>query len=155
MFVGVSARVGGWSFGVLNSLLVKNSTPSAEQQSLTFFMMHLFAISSWIYYFLFKAYPIYRLLEKKSGMEPHDFRSADRLLFIIIKDPLFFLFAPLGFLGSTEPRLFSTSSTGTSYRLLDMLPNCLFLSCRFTYAMFIVPVQANKGMKVNESRKHP
>ena len=74
-------------------------------------------------------------------------------LFIIIKDPLFFLFAPLGFLGSTEPRLFSTSSTCTSYRLLDMLRNRFFPSCRFTYVMFIVSVQANKGMKVNESRK--
>ena len=74
-------------------------------------------------------------------------------LFIIIKDPFFFLFAPLGFLGSTEPRLFSISSTCTSYRLLDMLRNRLFPSCRFTYVMFIVSVQANKGMKVNESRK--
>ena len=113
------------SFGVLKSLHVKNSTP-------------------------------YRFLGKKWGMEPRtsqDFRSCDRLLFIIIKDPLFFLFALLGFLGSTEPRLFSTSSSCTSYRLLDMFRKRLFPSRRFTYAMFIVSVQANKGMKVNESRK--
>ena len=75
--VCVSARVGGWSFGVLNSLLVKNSTPSAEQQSLIFFMMHLFAISSRIHYFLFRAYLSTGLACEKAlgnggnrGMEP-------------------------------------------------------------------------------------
>ena len=132
MFVVVSGRVGGWSFGVLNSLLVKNSTPSAEQQSLIFFMMHHFAISSGIsVLFLIQGVSLYRLLRKKSRNRTTDFRSADGLLFIIIKDPLFFLFAPLGFLGSIEPRLFSPSSPCTSYRLLDMLRNRLFASRRF------------------------
>ena len=32
------------------------------------------------------------------------FRSADWFLFIIIKELLFFLFSPLGFLRRTEPR---------------------------------------------------
>ena len=36
-----------------------------------------------------------------------------------------------------------------------MLRNRVFPSRRFTYAMFIASVQANKGMKVNEGRKHP
>lgn len=95
-------------------------------------MMHHFAISSGIsVLFLIQGVSLYRLLRKKSRNGTTDFRSADGLLFIIIKDPLFFLFAPLGFLGSIEPRLFSPSSPCTSYRLLDMLRNRLFASRRF------------------------
>ena len=50
----------------------------------------------------------YGLLGRKGTNGPDrigsDFRSADRFLFIIIKELLFFLFSPLGFLRRTEPR---------------------------------------------------
>ena len=148
--------VGGWSFGVLNSLLVKNSTPSAEQQSLIFFMMHHFAISSGIsVLFLIQGVSLYRLLRKKSRNGTTDFRSADRLLFIIIKDPLFFLFAPLGFLGSIEPRLFSPSSPCTSYRLLDMLRNRLFASRRFPMLCSSFLCKLIKEWRSMKVVKHP
>ena len=156
MFVVVSGRVGGWSFGVLNSLLVKNSTPSAEQQSLIFFMMHHFAISSGIsVLFLTQGVSLYRLLRKKSRNGTTDFRSADGLLFIIIKDPLFFLFAPLGFLGSIEPRLFSPSWPCTSYRLLDMLRNRLFASRRFPMPCSSFLCKLIKEWRSMKVVKHP
>ena len=156
MFVVVSGRVGGWSLGVLNSLLVKNSTPSAEQQSLIFFMMHHFAISSGIsVLFLIQGVSLYRLLRTKSRNGTTDFRSADGLLFIIIKDPLFFIFAPLGFSGSSEPRLFSPSSPCTSYRLLDMLRNCLFVSRRFPMPCSSFLCKLIKEWRSMKVVKHP
>ena len=66
--------------------------------SSVFFTMHLFAIFSWIYSFLFSV-SLYWLLGKKSRNRTTDFRSAYWLLFIIIKDPLFLLFSPFGILG--------------------------------------------------------
>ena len=141
--------VGGWSVGVLNGLLVKNSTPSAEQQSLIFFMMHLFAISSWIYYFLFRAY-LSTGSWKKNREWNHRLPFRRPAFVYNNKRPVILSFRSFRILGQHWAETILNLSNRNIILLTRYAPKLPLSVMPF---MFIVSVQANKGMKVNESRK--
>ena len=93
--------------------------------------MHLFAICSWIYSFLYIAYLlVLRLLGTKSRNGTTDFRSADRLLFIIIKDPLYFLFSSFRILGPhwAEREVKPAGKTSAFPKRLSVLPLFFYFS---------------------------